>query len=138
MNKNMYLPRIIEFVFTLPSIVEKSSSFFSLGLFKVDEIISITEIDKQFCLLTLSNNKEYKIYGTSRAIHNRYLYTIEKLHEFYHDPIIRPSSFIYHHPLRLDIDNIFMDKGQLKAFFMAVDPSLLNSPAIEEKFNFNE
>lgn len=129
--------RVIEFIFCDPlqNDVNIASCCPLLGLFKLDEVISITQISENLANLTLSTGQQYKLLGTSRTLHNRYLYALEKEGNLYYDPIIRPSAAIYHNPLQLETDDVFMDAFQLTGFFKVTKPELLNNQAIQDKIN---
>lgn len=132
MQKNII--RVIEFVFSNP-LKEEVAPQPLLALFKIEDIVSITQIDQHFSLLTLNTGQTYKLFGTSRSLHNRYLYALEKEGNLYYDPIIRPSSAIYHNPHKLEGDEIFIDSFQLTAFFQATKPELLNNKIIQNNIN---
>lgn len=129
--------RVIEFIFCDPlqHDVTLAGKYPLLGLFKLEEIVSITQIDENFANLTLITGQQYRLLGKSRTLHNRFLYALEKEGNLYYDSIIRPTSAIYHNPLILEADGIFMDSLQLAAFFKVTNPELLNNVAIQNKIN---
>lgn len=85
----------------------------------VNDISIFEQINKQFCKLTTKNKEVYYVYGSYRVIGNRVSHTHLKTHKIYEDIIIRPSTALVYKMNLLEVSNILMDAGQLKAFIDA-------------------
>lgn len=130
LNQTPHVTRLIEFAYSLSTIENIQPH---LGIFNISDIVSITQYNQYFCTLSLSNNKEYYIYGTHRSLTNRYVYCLEKQYDLYHDHIIRPSVLVYHNPEAIEPDDAFLDRHQLYAFIQAIRPALLQKEYIIDK-----
>jgi hypothetical protein len=135
MNKTTNAIRLIEFVFCSPLKDENDKIIPMTGIFQIDDIVGIVQEDKQFCTLSLHSGKSHKLYGTYRALTNRYIYALEKPREFYHDQLIRPSIAIYHNDfVHLEPNDAFLDEFQIKAFVQALRPELFNKFELTDNF----
>lgn len=117
---------LIEYVFESKIENEQGIPIPKVILIKASEIEGITQLNDTFCIL-YTLNKEYKVYGTMRTLSNRWTYCLERTHIDYYDPIVRPTTAIYHDPAALIINDSFLDEIQAKAFITAVAPQILNN-----------
>lgn len=112
--------RIIEFA------IETEENNFSpcVILLDCEEIVGFEQIKgiKDRCKLITKQGRIYTAYGTYRTLTNRFLYALNKKHNFHEDTTIRPSIKVFHRPELLEPDVSFFDIIQLKAFIFGLEP----------------
>lgn len=85
----------------------------------IEDISIYEQINKYFCKLTTKNSNTFNIFGSYRVIGNRISHTHLKNNKIYEDTIIRPSIALMYKKNTIEVSNVLMDAGQMKAFIDA-------------------
>ena len=86
---------LIEFVFF-------HNNNYQIGLFDINDISTIEQINKESCNLIMKDSRVYNLIGTYRALTNRFIYGLAKILNPHEDTILRPSILFFHNSQQIE------------------------------------